>query len=379
MIESVSPPVRFRPDVLALPPYRQGAHPTKPGFKLSSNENPFEPLPSVIEALHQFHEFNRYAAVAMPELRTQLAHQFGVTADEVHLGAGSVSILYQLVHAAAGPGDEYIFAWPSFEAYPALGIVPGATGVRVPLTERCEHDLDAMADAITPATRVIILCTPNNPTGTTIGREAFDRFMRRVPTDTLVVLDEAYREFVTDPTAVRGEEVIGTYSNLVLLRTFSKAYGLAGLRIGYGVGDPAIWAAAQATAIPLSVTGVAEAAALASLTPEAAKECQERIAQIVLRRDWLAGELRSLGVDVPAAHGNFVWIAQGACGIDAGALAAAFAESGTLVRAFSGSGLRISVGEPESLAVVIDIVRENISRSRETNSWPHAHTGVGNV
>ncbi|MBK0418699.1 histidinol-phosphate transaminase [Leucobacter sp. CSA1] len=378
MSDSATPPVRLRPEVLAVPAYRQGAAPTKPGFKLSSNENPFDPLPSVLAALQGRGDVNRYAGAAMPELRELIARRFEVRPDRVHLGAGSVAILYQLVHAAAGHGDAYLHAWPSFEAYPALGLASGAEAIRVPLNARAEHDLDAMAEAITPSTRVILLCTPNNPTGPAIRRDAFDRFMARVPSDTLVVLDEAYREFVTDPEAVRGEDVLALHENLVVLRTFSKAYGLAGLRIGYGIGHPAILSAAATAAIPLSVTGLAETAALASLSPDAQAESATRIAEIAERRDELVRGLRGLGLDVPDAQGNFVWIPEvagaagdsGAAGaatagsarrIDTLALAAAFAEAGTLVRPFPGEGVRISVGETESLAEVLRIVRGFLS------------------
>ena len=361
MSENAAPPVRIRADVLATPAYRQGATPTKPGFKLSSNENPFSPLPGVLEAIaRRSEESNRYAAAAMPELRAGLAGEFGVSLDHVHLAAGSVAILYQLVHAAAGSGDEYLYAWPSFEAYPALGLASGASGVAVPLTAGAEHDLDAMAAAITDRTRVILLCTPNNPTGPAIRRAEFERFMARVPSDTLVVLDEAYREFVTDPEAVRGEDVLRDHPNVVVLRTFSKAYGLAALRIGYGVGHPAILSAAASVGIPLSVTGIAESAALASLTPEARTVHAERIAEIVRRRDALAAGLRELGLAVPEAQGNFVWIPEGGerGGIgDSQALAAAFAEAGTLVRPFAGHGVRISAGEAESLDEVLRVVR----------------------
>lgn len=368
MSEQATPPVKLRANVLAAPAYRQGAAPTKPGFKLSSNENPFSPLPGVVDAVTARAALtNRYAGAAMPELREAIGAIFGVDATHVALGAGSVTLLYQLVHAAAGPGDEYLYAWPSFEAYPSLGLASGATPVAVPLTGTSEHDLDAMADRVTEATRVILLCTPNNPTGPAISRDAFDRFMARVPSDTLVVLDEAYREFVTDPAAVRGEDVLTQHENLVVLRTFSKAYGLAGLRIGYGVGSPAILAAAASVAIPLSVTGVAESAALASLTPEATAVHDERVAQLNERRDALAAALRELGLRVPDAQGNFVWVpetpADTAGGVpSAAALAADFAEAGTLVRPFPGHGVRISVGEAESVPEVLRIVRAHLNR-----------------
>ncbi|TCK39870.1 histidinol-phosphate aminotransferase [Leucobacter luti] len=371
MSDNALPPVRLRADVLAVPAYRQGAAPSAAGFKLSSNENPFAPLPGVADAIASRGDVNRYAAAAMPELRAAIGAEFGVSGEYVHLAAGSVAILYQLVHAAAGHGDSYMYAWPSFEAYPSLGLASGATPAGIALTATAEHDLDAMADAITERTRVILLCTPNNPTGPALRRADFDRFMARVPSDTLVVLDEAYREFVTDPAAVRGEDVLSAHPNLVVLRTFSKAYGLAGLRIGYGVGDPAIFRAAASVAIPLSVTGIAESAALASLTPEAREVHTERVATIVDRRDRLVAGLRELGIAVPDAQGNFVWIPEAAdlgtpaaaAGVpDALALAAAFAAVGTLVRPFAGKGVRISVGEEDSLALIIDTVREFLAQ-----------------
>ncbi|UOQ59337.1 histidinol-phosphate transaminase [Leucobacter rhizosphaerae] len=374
MSDSARPPVRLRADVLAVPAYRQGATPTKPGFKLSSNENPFPPLPGVLDAIAGRTDIHRYAAAAMPDLRAAIAAEFETSIDHVHLGAGSVAILFHLVQAAAGSGDEVVFAWPSFEAYPSLGLASGAINVPVPLTDRAEHDLDAMADAITERTRVILLCTPNNPTGPTIRRDAFERFMQRVPADTLVVLDEAYREFVTDPDAVRGEEALGRYSNLVVLRTFSKAYGLAALRVGYGVGDPAILAAAASVGIPLSVTGLAETAARASLEPAARAAHAERIAVLVERRDALAAALRSLGLAIPEAQGNFVWIPRSEH-VDPVALATAFAEAGTLVRPFAGAGVRISVGEAESVPVVLDIVRGFLAEHIRSDAPGADYTG----
>lgn len=360
MSENAPAPVRLRADVLAVPAYRQGAAPTKPGFKLSSNENPFAPLPGVLEALAARTDINRYAAASLDGLRALLAEEWGVDGSHLHFGAGSVAILYQLVQAAAGPGEEYVHAWPSFEAYPGLGLAASAVPVSVPLNAASEHDLDAMADAVTDRTRVVLLCTPNNPTGPAIRRADFDRFMARVPRDVLVVLDEAYAEFVTDPDAVNGRDVLAAHPNLVVLRTFSKAYGLAGLRIGYGIGDPAIWAAAATIGIPLSVTGIAETAAIASLEPAARAAHDARIAELAARRDELAAGLRALGLDVPAAQGNFVWVPQ-SDRVDAAALAAAFSEEGTLVRPFPGSGVRISVGEAESLPVVLDIVRAHLA------------------
>lgn len=355
-------PVRIRPEILAVPAYKQGMAPKKPGFKLSSNENPFE-TPEAIKAAIDAADVNRYAAVAMPELRAAIGSLFGFDAEtsqsHVHLGAGSVSILYQLIQAVAGPGDNYIYAWPSFEGYPLLGLASGAQQKRVDLTATSDHDLQAMAAAVDENTRAVLLCSPNNPTGPAIKARDFHEFMQSVPNDVLVVLDEAYREFVTDPDAVHGEDFYGAsastnYPNLVVLRTFSKAYGLASLRIGYGVGDAAIWNAARVTGIPLSITGQAEAAALAALQPETRTQIEEQIVELISRRTELVTGLRELGYEVPDAQGNFVWLPLGERSVE---FAEVFMQEGTLVRAFAGSGVRISVGEKESIAQVLQLAK----------------------
>lgn len=353
-----SNPVRIRPEILVVPAYKQGMAPQKEGFKLSSNENPFETLPEVAEAVSSA-LVNRYAAVAMPELRALIGGIFDLDEEtsqgSVHLGAGSVSILYQLVQAVAGPEDEFVFAWPSFEGYPLLGIASGAKAVRVPLTEASEHDLQAMAAAVNDKTRAVLLCSPNNPTGPAINAEAFHEFMLQIPGDVLVVLDEAYREFVTDPTAVLGEEVLADYPNLVILRTFSKAYGLASLRIGYGVGHPAIWESARVTGIPLSITNQAEAAARAALQPEARQKMDTQIAALIERRTKLVDGLRNLGYAVPDAQGNFVWLPLGDKSIE---FAEFFLQEGILLRAFAGEGVRITVGEAESIDAVLSLAKK---------------------
>ena len=226
-MESVTAPeptgagVRLRPEIAALPPYRQGRPAPADGFKLSSNENPFDPLPSVVEAVSaSAKHVNRYPDASALPLREALAARFGVSADEVLVGAGSVSLLAQFIAAAAGPGDEVVYSWRSFEAYPGLVAVAGATSVTVPNRPDHRHDLEAMAAAITDRTRVAIVCSPNNPTGTIVTAAEFDAFMAAVPDDLLVLLDEAYIEFVRDEPAVDGRSLIGRYPNLVVLRTF---------------------------------------------------------------------------------------------------------------------------------------------------------------
>lgn len=349
--------VRLRPEIVAVPAYKQGRAAPSDGFKLSSNENPFPPLPSVVDAVSRvLGDLNRYPNAGGGDLRQRLADRHGVDVEQVHLGNGSVSLLAQLISAAAGVGDEVVYSWRSFEAYPGLVTVAGATSVQVPNRADGSHDLDALAAAITDRTRAVIVCTPNNPTGTIVTAADFERFMAAVPTDLLVLLDEAYYEFVTDDSAVDGIPLLGRYSNLVVLRTFSKAYGLAALRIGYAVGPAHVLDAARSAAIPLSVTDAARVAALASI--EAEDELMERVARIAMRRDQLRDALIAQGWVVPVAQGNFVWLATGEQTAEAND---AFFDAGLTVRAFAPEGIRISVGEQESvdklLEVAADIVR----------------------
>ncbi|UPL10392.1 histidinol-phosphate transaminase [Microbacterium sufflavum] len=350
MTEPILP--RIRPAIAALAPYRQGKQAGPEAFKLSSNENPFEPLPSVVDALQRTTPINRYPDATAGRLRERLGVRYGVRPDEVHVASGSVSILHQLILATASGGDEVVYAWRSFEAYPSLPLVAGATGVQVPLTADARHDLDAMAAAVTDRTRALILCTPNNPTGPIITASEFDRFIDRVPADVLVILDEAYAEFVTAPDAVDGlaARVFERHPNVVVLRTFSKAYGLAGLRVGYAIGHEKVLDAARTTGIPLSVTSAAESAAIASLDAE--DELLERVAVIVERRERLVAGLRALGWDVPDSQANFVWLPTGERTDE---VAAAFVAADLIVRPFSGDGIRISVGEEESLDRVLEV------------------------
>ncbi|WP_344093416.1 histidinol-phosphate transaminase [Microbacterium deminutum] len=368
MTEASDIPIRVRPEIAALPPYKQGKQATGGAYKLSSNENPFDPLPGVLDAVHAATSLNRYPDASAARLRERLAERFGVDVESVHIGAGSVSILAQLVLATSGPGDEVIYAWRSFEAYPWLAVVAGATAVQIPLTSEARHDFGAMTAAITDRTRAIIVCSPNNPTGPVVTQAEFDAFVATVPADVLVVLDEAYAEFVTDAEAVNGLREPGgpVRENVVVLRTFSKAFGLAALRVGYAVGHRRILDAARSTAIPLSVTAHAEEAALASLAAES--ELLERVGAIAERRDRLAAGLRDVGWRVPEAQGNFVWLPTGDETMD---VAAAFDDAGLIVRPFAGDGIRISVGEEAAVENVLRIAASVVK------DLPEGHPGRG--
>jgi len=353
--------VRLRPEIAAMQPYRQGKQAAADAYKLSSNENPYPPLPSIQAAIDDSTPANRYPDGAAIPLREALASRFGVTVDEVHVGAGSVSIIAQLLQAVAVPtasgAAEIVYAWRSFEAYPLLTTVAGAFGVGVPNRADHTHDLDAMAEAITERTAAVLVCTPNNPTGPIVRLDEFEAFMAKVPEHVLVILDEAYIEFVTDPAAVRAEAVLGRWSNLVVLRTFSKAYGLAGLRVGYAIGPVALMDAARATAIPLSVTGAAQAAAMAALQPGTEAELLERVRQITALRDETVAALRAQGWPVPDAQGNFVWLPAGAA---TEALAERLFAAGLVTRAFAGDGIRVSIGEPEAVERLLSITAESV-------------------
>lgn len=342
---------RLRPEIEQLPPYRQGRPADPSGFKLSSNENPFGPLPGVVAAMQRATAINRYPDATAGRLRAALAEKYGVTSEQVLAGAGSVSLIAALIGAAAGAGDEVVYSWRSFEAYPGLTLVAGARSVQVPNLPDGRHDLDAMAAAVTDRTRVVLLCTPNNPTGPVITAAEFEAFADRVPGDVLILLDEAYAEFVSAPDAVDGlaARVHEARPNVVVLRTFSKAFGLAGLRVGYAIGHPRVLDAARSTAIPLSVTSAAERAAIASLDAE--DELRDRVSTIVARRTRLVAGLRAQGWDVPDSQANFIWLPTGE-GTDAAA--AAFVAADLIVRPFSGDGIRISVGEEESIDRVLE-------------------------
>lgn len=347
--------VRLRPEIVATAAYRQGKPAPADSFKLSSNENPFPPIQAVTDAIAQT-TTNRYPDASAAVLRARLAERYRVPVESVHAGAGSVSILAQLVQAVAGPGDEIVYAWRSFEAYPGLVTVAGATSVQVPNLPDHRHDLPGMAAAVTDKTRAIIVCTPNNPTSTIVTKDEFARFMADVPRTVLVILDEAYAEFVTDGDAVRGQEVLAEHPNLVVLRTFSKAYGLAGLRIGFALGAPYILDAARNTAIPLSVTEPAQRAAMAALDHE--QELLAQVAAIIEQRDRTWAALTEQGWEIPRPQGNFVWFPTGEFTT---AAADIFVDHGIVGRAL-GDGIRISIGEPEAVEKLLAAAAEVVGK-----------------
>jgi histidinol-phosphate aminotransferase len=336
--------VHQRETISGLPAYKQGAAAGDSGaFKLSSNENPFAPLASVTQAIASaLGEIHLYPSMAVAEVTDQIAARYDVDASNVAFGAGSVEVLAQIIHASAGAGDEVVFAWRSFEAYPILVQVAGATPVPVALTTGERHDLAAMADAITAQTRLILVCNPNNPTGAVVSAEELHAFLARVPANVLVVIDEAYVHFNHDASSASGIDFYRRYPNVAVLHTFSKAYGLAGLRIGYAIAPTAVAANLRRVALPFGVTALAQRAALASLDAEA--ELVLRVDEIVKERTRVLAALRASGWRVTDSQGNFVWLRTGP---DTDRVNAVFVREGILARAFSGEGLRVSIGTTE--------------------------------
>jgi histidinol-phosphate aminotransferase len=337
-----------RSNVAEIPPYVAGKPPTvRPGmtsYKLSSNENPYPPLPGVVEAVQAgVGAMNRYPDMGASALYEALSRKFGVPAGHLSVATGSVGLIYQLVQAFCDPGDEVVFAWRSFEAYPIAVTAAAATGVKVPVLADGRHDLDAMAAAVTDRTKVVLVCTPNNPTGPAVTQAELDAFLAKIPSHVLVVVDEAYVEFVRMPDAVDGIATYRRHENVVVTRTFSKAYGLAGFRVGYAVAPAPIAAALRAVSLPFGVSTVAQAAAIASL--ERQDELFERVDALVTERTRVVTGLREAGWHVPEAQGNFVWFDLGERTLD---FAAAADEAGIVVRPFAGEGCRVSIGETEA-------------------------------
>lgn len=335
-----------------LPAYVPGARGAGEGaYKLSSNENPFEPLASVREAIARAAgQVNRYPDMFATELAAALAARYGVAPEAVVTGCGSVAVLGHVLQAFCDAGDEVVHAWRSFEAYPIAISLQGALGVRVPLGAAGRHDLPALAAAVGPRTRVVLVCSPNNPTGPAVPADELAVFLAAVPDDVLVVLDEAYVEFVRDPAVPDGAALLAAHPNLVVLRTFSKAFGLAGLRVGFALADPEIATAVRTASTPFGVNHLAQVAALASLA--AADELAERVDAVVAERDRVLAGLRRQGWVVPESQANFVWLPTAD---RTAALAADAAERGLLVRPFAGEGIRITIGEPAANDRVLEV------------------------
>lgn len=335
----------IRAAVAALPSYVPGARAPRPtAWKLSSNENPTPPSEETLAALTEaLADINRYPDMYATELRTAIAQRLGVSAEAVACANGSVAALAHVLSVFCEAGIEVVYAWRSFEAYPIAVGVSGAESVRVPVLADGRHDLAAMAAAVTDRTRLVILCSPNNPTGPAMTTAEVREFLRSVPASVPVLLDEAYLEYVTRPGAVDGVALLPEHPNLIVLRTFSKAYGLAGLRVGYAVADPRLAAAIRAVSTPFGVSSLAQAAALHALRIR--DELVIPVRATSAERDRVLAALREQGWDVPDADGNFVWLALGERAVE---FADAAREAGLVLRGFAGDGVRVTIAEPEA-------------------------------
>lgn len=340
--------VRLRQTLGGVPAYKPGRPAAERAgviaYKMSSNENPYPPLPSVLQAVRDAAaRMNRYPDMGVTTLTSRLADFLGVPAEQLATGTGSVGVLSQLITISCDPGDEVLYAWRSFEAYPIIVALAGATSVQVPLDADARHDLGAMTDAITERTRLILVCTPNNPTGPAVHAEELEAFLAKVPSDVLVVIDEAYLEFDVDEQSPDALAIQRAHRNVAVLRTFSKAYGLAGLRVGYAVAPEPVAVALRKAALPFGVSDIAQQAAIASI--DAFDELTVRVKALVAERERMMTALRGQGWEVPDSQANFVWLPLGD---DTLAFAAAADEVGLTVRPFPGAGCRCSVSETEA-------------------------------
>ncbi|HEX5928661.1 MAG TPA: histidinol-phosphate transaminase [Solirubrobacterales bacterium] len=278
--------------------------------QLASNESPFPPHPRVVEAIAAAAgAMHRYPDPDATLLRRRLAERFETDPSRIAVGNGSCEILLAAAEALCEPGDEILFAWPAFSMYPYLPALTGAREVRVPLAAGGVHDLDAMAAEVTAATQLLLVCNPNNPTGTHIPAAQIAAFCERVPAHVTIALDEAYVEFQTDDDPDASLALLADFPNLVVLRTFSKCYGLAGLRVGYAIGPATFRAAVDAVRQPFSVNALAQAAGAEAVLHQ--DDVLRRVESTVAERLRVEEGLRGMGLGTAETQANFSWIDLG--------------------------------------------------------------------
>jgi histidinol-phosphate aminotransferase len=364
--------LEFTEKIRRLPTY-----PTAGGYALgdeyamlASNEAPFGLLPGVEEAAHRaLLNVNRYPDPANARLRSALAARYDFPPEGIAIGSGSCDILLSAAEALLEPGAEVVYAWPSFSVYPHMAAATGARAIRVPLNAEHAHDLDAMLAEITVATRLVIVCNPNNPTSTALPLEEIERFVAQVPRHVCVLIDEAYCEFnvLDDPDA--SLDLVRRHANVVLLRTFSKVYGLAGLRCGYALcGEEAFRVAVEQVRQPFFCNALAQAAAEEALRHQ--DEITKRVEQTVAERIGMEEELRALGLEVADAQANFLWHSLGRNGsgdVDAERereILAGLEERKVLIRSGAALGragwARTTIGTPAENRRFLDALRELI-------------------
>lgn len=341
---------RPRRVVADLPSYRPGKgakqaedeHGITGAIKLASNENPDGPLDAIVQAVADAARgVNRYADHRATAVREALAARLGVDADRVTVGNGSTGVLQQLFFSYVDPGDEVVYPWRSFEVYPVFTRLMDGTAVQVPLADDLGSDVDALADAVNGRTKLIFLATPNNPTGVASTTTGLRSLLERVPADVVVCIDEAYREFLDPGFGDPVDDLLPDFPNVVVTRTFSKAHGLAGLRVGYAIAHPELVATIDKTLLPFAVSAVAQAAALAALDLD--DEIARRVGTILAERARVEVELAAAGWTFPDHQGNFVWLGVGE---RTDTIGLELERRGVVVRPFSGEGLRVTIGTP---------------------------------
>ncbi|MCU0670235.1 MAG: histidinol-phosphate transaminase [Myxococcota bacterium] len=360
---------RVKPWIAALEPYKPG----KPieelerefgisgAIKLASNENPLGPSPRAIEAVRRaLDDVHRYPDAASFALRSKLVEKLGVAPDQLVFGCGADEILELVAKAFLGPGDEAVFAWPSFAMYPIVTKGMGATPVAIPLDAALVHDLDAMAAAVGERTRVVMVCNPNNPTGTSVGAAAFDRFAASLPDDVLLLIDEAYVDFARRPDFPDSLGWVARRPGTLVVRTFSKIAGLAGLRVGFGIGDAELIGYLERARHPFNVNLLAEAAAVAALDDH--DHLDRTVRQNAAGIDFLRRELAALGIETWPSEANFLLAKPGPGTYER------LLREGIIVRPLGGFGMpdhvRITIGLPEENERLVKALRRLVEEER---------------
>jgi histidinol-phosphate aminotransferase len=346
-------PVTFAQKLARMPHYEAGLHhdAARERFgaenvvKLASNESPWGPHPAVLEAIARAaKDLNRYPEQFSPTLRRRVAERHDTDPARVAIGNGSCELLLAAAEALCEPGAEIVFAWPSFSIYPHLAALSGAREIRVPLAAGDLHDLDAMAAEITAATQLVLVCNPNNPTATHLPLRDVAAFCERVPQHAVVILDEAYAEFQLHDDPDASIDLLANFPNLVVLRTFSKAHGLAGLRCGYAIGSAKFRAAVDAVRQPFSVNSLAQVAGADALKHR--DDVTKRVEGTIVERATVETGIEELGLSAPESHANFSWVNLG--DNDEDEVVRKLGEAGVIVRAGSGLGgpghIRVTYG-----------------------------------
>ena len=361
--------VKIRPEVRGISPYAPGRPISEVarefGFdpadivKLASNESPLPPVRAAVAAMaEEVGSVNRYPDNDCHDLRKAIATSLNVQMDQVWVGGGSSELLRVVASAMGGPGTTAVYAWPSFVVYRLASIVAGAERKEIPLRDHV-HDLDAMLDALDSSTSVVYVCNPNNPTGTHVSAAAIERFVDAVPDDVLVVMDEAYLEYVTVDDYSTAIPLALERPNVVVTRTFSKVYGLAALRVGYAIGQASTLADLGKAQAPFSVTSVGQVGAVASLS--ATDEIAGRVAENAAERSRMESACAALGIEFVPSQTNFIYMRLGE---STDRVAEAFIRHGVIVRPFSDGWVRVSVGtasENDRFLAALDAERSQLS------------------